>query len=250
MPDSYLDQDVAIAGSSAKAAYFAGEGSASLKASGVVTSFEGIVGALPENVKVVFAEDCEGHCRALALTGRELITDDGHAGLDATFYHKRDASGNYTAPAENFLLDNTDTLMNDSDIFFTSDEWYLVLRGKLRPQERKTTFRFASPWRRRGDSFFGDETEEEMGDFEMQAGKAYDIRLECSDLTGPADGDEKVVPNSHIGMRLHGYPLPEEEEGIKEAVELAKSADAVVVVVGLNGDWESEGYDRKTMYTG
>ncbi|KZO92433.1 glycoside hydrolase family 3 protein [Calocera viscosa TUFC12733] len=257
---------LAIVGPSAKAAYFAGGGSASLKASYVVTPFEGIVGALPGDVKVVFAEGCQGHRRAPPLTGRELITDDGRAGLDATFYHKRDASGNYTAPVENFLLDNTDTLMNDSDIFFTSDEWYLVLRGKLRPQERKTTFRFGISvagraklfvdgklvidnwtWQRRGDSFFGDGTEEEMGDFEMQAGKTYDIRLEYSNLTGPADGDEKVVPNPHAGMRLGGYPLLDEEEGIKEAVELAKSADAVVVVVGLNGDWESEGYDRKNL---
>ncbi|KZT51279.1 glycoside hydrolase family 3 protein [Calocera cornea HHB12733] len=257
---------LAIIGPSAKAAAFAGGGSASLKASYVVTPFEGITAALPKDVKVLYAEGCQGHRRAPPLTGRELMTDDGRAGLDATFYHQRDAAGSYSAPVDNFLLDSTDTLMNDSDIFFSSDEWYLVLRGKLRPQERKTTYRFGISvagraklfvdgtlvidnwtWQRRGDSFFGDGTEEEMGDFVMLPGRAYDIRLEYSNLTGPAQGDEKIVPNPHAGMRLGGHPLLDEEEGIKEAVELAKSADAVIVVVGLNGDWESEGYDRKNL---
>jgi beta-glucosidase len=30
-------------------------------------------------------------------------------------------------------------------------------------------------------------------------------------------------------------------------VQLAREADAVIVVVGLNGEWETEGYDRKTL---
>lgn len=32
-----------------------------------------------------------------------------------------------------------------------------------------------------------------------------------------------------------------------EAVKLASEADAVIAIVGLNSDWESEGYDRKTL---
>ncbi len=34
---------------------------------------------------------------------------------------------------------------------------------------------------------------------------------------------------------------------INEAVSLAKEADVVIAVVGINADWESEGYDRKTL---
>lgn len=37
------------------------------------------------------------------------------------------------------------------------------------------------------------------------------------------------------------------EKSIKDAVELASSTDAVVVVVGLTPEWESEGYDRPTL---
>jgi len=32
-----------------------------------------------------------------------------------------------------------------------------------------------------------------------------------------------------------------------EAVEIAKEADVVIAIVGLNADWETEGYDRKTL---
>jgi len=34
---------------------------------------------------------------------------------------------------------------------------------------------------------------------------------------------------------------------LEESVEIAKTADTVIVVVGLNSDWESEGYDRTTL---
>lgn len=34
---------------------------------------------------------------------------------------------------------------------------------------------------------------------------------------------------------------------IKDAVKLAKEADVVIAVVGLNADWETEGYDRTTL---
>lgn len=34
---------------------------------------------------------------------------------------------------------------------------------------------------------------------------------------------------------------------IAKAVQLAKDADAVIAIVGLNADWETEGYDRTTL---
>jgi beta-glucosidase len=40
---------------------------------------------------------------------------------------------------------------------------------------------------------------------------------------------------------------PMAEDPIAEAVELARGADAAVVVVGLNQDWETEGEDRQSM---
>ena len=34
---------------------------------------------------------------------------------------------------------------------------------------------------------------------------------------------------------------------MENAVELAKGADVVIAIVGLNADWETEGHDRTTL---
>jgi beta-glucosidase len=34
---------------------------------------------------------------------------------------------------------------------------------------------------------------------------------------------------------------------LQEAVDLAKDADGVIAIIGLNTDWEAEAYDRTTL---
>lgn len=55
------------------------------------------------------------------------------------------------------------------------------------------------------------------------------------------------VDHSFAGVRLGGAAVIEEEALIADAVKVAKDADVVIAVVGNNADWESEGYDRKTL---
>lgn len=45
---------------------------------------------------------------------------------------------------------------------------------------------------------------------------------------------------------MGGAPKIDPEGAIDEAVELAKKSDVAVIIVGLNSDWESEGFDRPT----
>lgn len=67
-------------------------------------------------------------------------------------------------------------------------------------------------------------------------------------MRGPADGDEdQAVMDSNPGVRLGGAEVQNPDELLAKAVELAKEADAVIAVVGLNADWETEGYDRTTL---
>lgn len=56
-----------------------------------------------------------------------------------------------------------------------------------------------------------------------------------------------LAPNHRGGVRFGVAPSKTSEEFVAEAVEVAKSVDAVVLIVGLNGDFESEGYDRSHM---
>jgi beta-glucosidase len=48
-------------------------------------------------------------------------------------------------------------------------------------------------------------------------------------------------------QRLGGAPKIDPNEAIRDAMRLAKAADIAVVVVGLNSDWESEGFDRPAL---
>ena len=67
-------------------------------------------------------------------------------------------------------------------------------------------------------------------------------------VRGPADGDEdELVLDVNAAVRLGGAPVVDGDAEITEAVRLAKEADVAIVVVGLNADWETEGYDRKTL---
>ncbi|KAG6805815.1 hypothetical protein H0H93_004067, partial [Arthromyces matolae] len=53
--------------------------------------------------------------------------------------------------------------------------------------------------------------------------------------------------DSNPGVRLGGAEVVDPERSIAEAVQLAKEADVAIAIVGLNGDWETEGYDRTTL---
>ena len=44
-----------------------------------------------------------------------------------------------------------------------------------------------------------------------------------------------------------GRPVTEAEEMLQEAEQAAREADVAIVAVGLNQDWECEGYDRDSM---
>lgn len=52
---------------------------------------------------------------------------------------------------------------------------------------------------------------------------------------------------SNPGVQLGGDTVEDFDKLMDQAVSLAKEADAVIAVVGLNADWETEGYDRTTL---
>lgn len=50
------------------------------------------------------------------------------------------------------------------------------------------------------------------------------------------------------GIRIGAQPAYDADQAILDAVKLAKEVDTVVLSVGLNQDWESEGDDRPTLH--
>jgi beta-glucosidase len=56
-----------------------------------------------------------------------------------------------------------------------------------------------------------------------------------------------ILIRSNPGVRLGGAEVVASDDLLSEAVALAKDADAVIAIVGLNADWETEGNDRTTL---
>lgn len=89
---------------------------------------------------------------------------------------------------------------------------------------------------------------EERGVFHLQANKSHEIYVEFCNVTAPADGDEdETVMDTIPGLRLGGAEVQNSDDLMNQAIELAREADVVIAVVGLNADFETEGHDRKTL---
>ncbi len=85
-----------------------------------------------------------------------------------------------------------------------------------------------------GDAFFQMGSAEVVGTVELAAGAEVEVVVEWSPRL-----DELLV-----GLRFGVLEPSDEDELFADAVAAAASADAAVVVVGLNADWETEGHDR------
>ncbi|HXY92300.1 MAG TPA: glycoside hydrolase family 3 C-terminal domain-containing protein [Acidimicrobiia bacterium] len=88
----------------------------------------------------------------------------------------------------------------------------------------------------RGGELFGLGSVPIEATVELEAGRAYTLVAEY------AAGESAVLHGLQLGCRT--LPPP---DLLDRAVDAARNADAAIVVVGTNDDWESEGHDREFM---
>jgi beta-glucosidase len=87
-----------------------------------------------------------------------------------------------------------------------------------------------------GDAFFGRGSSEERFEIELEAGSPYLFRIEF----------EKSSDEGLCGLQF-GMRPPQSGDTLEEAVACAEAADAVVLVIGTNAEWETEGHDRASL---
>jgi beta-glucosidase len=87
-----------------------------------------------------------------------------------------------------------------------------------------------------GKAIFGMGSEQVEGAVDLRAGEPVELVIELSNEAAP------LVVAAVVGVR----PVPPADL-LERAVAAARAADAVVVVVGTNDDWETEGHDRVSM---
>ncbi len=87
-----------------------------------------------------------------------------------------------------------------------------------------------------GDSFFGFGTAEKRAQISLEAGQSYELVIEYARTT------DKMLSGVRFGVQL-----PVSDTLMGDAVAAATNADAAILLVGTNADWETEGNDRYDM---
>ncbi|KIJ58514.1 glycoside hydrolase family 3 protein [Hydnomerulius pinastri MD-312] len=259
---------VAIVGGNAKAVVLSGGGSASLKPSYFISPFDGIASALGPNVEVTYSEGASTYMEMPTLDF-EIFTSAGERGWIGSWYsHEHDDS---MIPLETPILTR---LVDETRVFISTfkpegitKRWTMKLEGQLKSRPYDCLFEFGltvagraklyvdgvlviDNWTRqqRALTFFSSGSKEERGVVTVKANTTPSISVEYCNVRAPADGDEdEMVLYSNPGVRLGGAEVLDPDIKMADAVRLASEADVVIAVVGLNGEWETEAYDRTTL---
>jgi len=101
-------------------------------------------------------------------------------------------------------------------------------------------------WTEEGEAMF-DGSVDYLVDVEMEANKSVELRVEMTNELRPFSKQKQFnMTHKYGGCRI-GFKEEDQIDYLQEAVDAAKAADVAVVIVGLDAEWESEGYDRQTM---
>jgi beta-glucosidase len=262
---------VAIIGPNAKAKVLSGGGSAALNPSYYISTYDGIVSALHEagsGTTVTYSEGTMAY-KTLPPLDYDMYNETGSRGWVLT-WHKHEDDDSFTPlddPLETQLVNHSRLVIGTLVPKGLTRIWTIKLRGYLKPRDHDCMFEFGliaagraklfvdghlviDNWtrQRRGEDFLGKGSQEERGRYSLKATKLHEIFVVFSNVSAPADGDEdENVIDSSAGLHLGGAEVQDSDALIQQAVDLAKNADVVIAVVGLNADWEAEGYDRTTL---
>jgi len=237
-------KSIAVIGPYANTAQILGGGSSSVTPHYVVTPFEGIKNRAGKKIKVNYAPGCRIYKNLPAPAPETLSTADGRVGLSFNLFNGTECAGTpvyseVTTRVQHWWFDRSVPNVNQESFsmrmegFFTPKEsgvHTLALGGvgwcKLYLDEKLVVDHSA-------DSDMGKQV---VAEIELKGGKSYAIKVEYY---------WKGSPRFRSVMLGHQPPQP--LNLIAEAVKVAKKADVVILVAGLNGEWESEGFDRVNM---
>ncbi|KAF9698058.1 hypothetical protein EKO04_004536 [Ascochyta lentis] len=89
---------------------------------------------------------------------------------------------------------------------------------------------------------------EVFADLHLTAGQEHNIRVDNAVVPPPIKPHDNTLFHKISGVRVGLMQKPNEEVMYDSAIEAAKAADVVVVVVGHNNDTEREGSDRVSLH--
>lgn len=250
---------VAVIGPNANRAIAGGGGSASLNPYYNTLPLDSIKKAAGQ--EVVYAMGCHIH-KWLPVASSYCTTKEGRQGVNIDWYAGDQFKGE---PIVTQRRTNTDLFLWDSaPLAQVGPEWSAIATTNLTSTSTgKHTVSFMSvgpgklyidgklaldlwDWTEEGEAMF-DGSIDYLVDIEMQAGKAVELKVEMTNELRPVSKQKTFnMTHKYGGCRI-GFKEEDQLDYLQEAVEAAKAADVAVVIVGLDAEWESEGYDRQTM---
>ncbi|KAH6991218.1 glycoside hydrolase superfamily [Ilyonectria sp. MPI-CAGE-AT-0026] len=250
---------VAVIGPNANRAIAGGGGSASLNPYYNTIPLESIRQVAEKDV--TFAQGCHIH-KWLPVASKYCSDKSGKPGVTIDWYAGDKFQG---SPVVIQRRTNTDLFLWDSaPLSQVGPEWSAIATTYLTPSTTgKHTVSFMSvgpgklyvdgklvldlwEWTEEGEAMF-DGSIDYLVDVDMEAAKPVELKVEMTNELRPLSKQKQFgITHKYGGCRI-GFKEQDQVDYIQEAVETAQAADVAVVIVGVDAEWESEGYDRQTM---
>jgi len=263
---------IAWIGPNANACIAGGGGSANLNPHYLTNPFDSIRAAVKEhNIQVNYEIGCqtEKWVKAFPITGGRVKTSPtgGEDGMILEFFEGRKCQGEVVEAR--IMKTSTILLINERPLYLADKEYSIRLTCYFTPEVsgehilglgavgptkvylNDELFLDHTHWTEAGELFFTSGSEEVTKKLTLQAGKWHKLVTESTtkspDQQLPDMDTDNLNFASAVGIRLGVDLVRDVQEYISRAATLAKESDVAVVVVGMNDEWESEGYDRHSM---
>jgi len=101
-------------------------------------------------------------------------------------------------------------------------------------------------WAEEGEAMF-DGSIDYLVEVQMEASRPVELRVKMTNELRPLSKQKQLNMMHKYGSCRIGFKEEDQIDYLQEAVNAAKSADVAVVIVGLDTEWELEGYVRQTV---
>ncbi|KAL2208441.1 beta-glucosidase [Sarocladium strictum] len=261
LPFSRAKTTAVIGPNAAYAAYCRG-GSASLLPYYAVSPLEGIRDKVPN---VQYNLGVPGWKNLPVATRVTKVSADGPLGLTMKVFLDPPSVPDREHIDELHITDSNILLSDYKHPKLTSEKYWCELSGTFTPDET-ASYDFGlmvagtgkvmvddkcvvdnETSQHAGSFFFGSGTREERGSLELIKGHTYNLRITYGTLPTQTFRTAGTTGYGAGGLRFGLERAIDPVEEVNKAVELAKQVDQVVLSIGLNSEWESEGFDRPHM---
>jgi beta-glucosidase len=254
LPFKQSIKSLAVIGPNAAKASIQGGGSAGVTPFYTVPPLEALNNRLCGKVNISYELGCPSNIFTLPLNAEYLFSSEknGQYGLLGEYFANNELSGQ---PAGTKVETNfKQRWMNDAPPFKGIHDDFSIRWTGIFNASATGIFKFGiatEGWcriyigKKMVCSNWGENTvfdfmpsSEKTGEITMEAGQSYPVKIEF--CRNPAN--RQVMRSIRIGCNI---PLP--ADLTERAAAAAKNADAAIIFTGLTDEYESEGFDRKTM---